>query len=91
MANKPIAVSCPADTWTEVATNVTAGNINRMLKDPNVYLQTWRRSGQAAPTSISEGLPIFVKDGDNVISSPYGIDVYIYPIGKAGKVRRDTP
>jgi len=90
MANLPVMVSCPADTWTKVATNVTAGYILKKLTTPNVYLQTWRATGVAAPTDKSEGIPIFIEDGDNKIESSFAIDVYIYPVGAAGKVRRDV-
>lgn len=91
MATQPIPVVCPADEWTKVATDVTAGSINRMSKKPNLYLQTWRATGEAAPTDDSEGIPIFQIVGDNKIEAVAAIDVYIWPRGAAGKVRRDVP
>jgi hypothetical protein len=84
----PNLVSCPADTWTKVATNVTTGNIWIADKSPNKYLQTYVLTGQAAPAGTAIGIAIV---GDGMpIANTVGIDVYIYPIGELGKVRVDV-
>jgi len=85
MAN-PIAVPCPANTWTKVLTNVTEGQIKKRLKTPNVYLSTYKMTGEAAPTLQSKGTPIFIESNSEKIENVAAIDVYIYPIGAAGSV-----
>lgn len=85
MAN-PVLTDCPEGQWTKVATNVTAGVIHILDTAPDKYLQTYRVNLGAAPTTITEG--VWFKDELN-ISSSTGIDVYIWPIGSAGKVRVD--
>lgn len=93
MAN-PLTVSCPADVWTKVATNATAGMVHKFyddddIADPTAYLQTYRVSGEAAPTSKDEGVVCFYESNSEIIESSYGIDVYIMPIDRAGSVRVD--
>jgi hypothetical protein len=88
MAN-PSTVNCPANEWTLVAQNVTTGQIHKTLTDPNKYLQTYRMTGGDAPTGIDEGVPVFVGCDSAIISAAAEIDVYIYAIGDAGKVRVD--
>lgn len=86
----PLIVACPADEWTKIATDVTSGNVHRILKNPDVYLQTYRDTGDAAPTTTVEGVPVFVGAGSAEISASVGIDVYIYAAGAAGSVRVDV-
>lgn len=85
MAN-PVLTDCPAGQWTKVATNVTAGVIHIVSYDPEKYLQTYRDTAGVAPTTIAEG--VWFKDQLDIAASA-GIDVYIWPINKAGKVRVD--
>lgn len=85
----PAFIDCPADQWTKVATNVVTGQIWRANSSPNKYLQTYRDTGEAAPTLSSEGMPAFNDEGVVQISALMGIDVYIYPMGRAGRVRVD--
>lgn len=87
MAN-PAIIACPANAWTKVATNVQVGNVWLMNTDPGAYLQTYRLTGEAAPTEKSEGVRV-ERPGMAIDSSP-GIDVYIYAIGQAGSVRVDV-
>jgi len=82
----PVIEACPAGEWTAVATNQTTGVIHILKTDPDKYLQTYRDTGEAAPTLIGEGVPF---EGSLQISAAAGIDVYIWPIGKAGNVRVD--
>lgn len=89
MAN-PVIKNCNANEWTKVATNVTIGQINRLDKKPNLYLQTYRMAGADAPTEQTEGVPLFVQSDSEEISSSAGIDVYIMAVGDNGEVRVDV-
>ena len=90
MAN-PILVNCPADEWTLVAENVKTGFIKKPKNSPVSFLETYRMTGEDAPTDINEGSPAFINFNQLEIDSLLaGIDVYIYPIGAAGNVRRDV-
>lgn len=82
----PVLIDCPEGQWTKVATNVTAGVIHIVSYDPEKYLQTYRDTTGAAPTTIAEG--VWFKDELN-ISASTGIDVYVWTINKAGTVRVD--
>lgn len=85
----PVLIDCPADIWTKVATNVTIGQIHRKSTKPNGYLQTYRLTGGTAPTDVEEGVPVFGGGSQAEISAAAAIDVYIQPMGSAGKVRTD--
>ncbi|RLB92830.1 MAG: hypothetical protein DRH26_05330 [Deltaproteobacteria bacterium] len=88
MAN-PVFVSCIKDSWTKVATNVTTGAIHKFDVTPYEYLQTYRDTGDPAPTLITEGIPAFENSRTDMISATSGIDIYLYPITATGKVRVD--
>ena len=88
MAN-PVIVDCPEGEWTSVATNVTTGQIKKIGKKPNLYLETYRMTGNAAPTSQTEGAPAFQISDSEQISATAGIDVYIMAVGADGRVRVD--
>ena len=82
----PNVVACPADVWTPVATNQTTGVVHILNEDPDKYLQTYRDTGGAVPTDLSDAAPF---DTPLIISASAGIDVYIQPVNKAGSVRVD--
>ena len=91
MAN-PVLVDCPVDAWTLVATNVLSGTVKILKIDPDAYYETYRVTGETAPTEspgdndfdgFHFGSLLYISDGS-------GIDVYIYPKGKAGRVRVDA-
>lgn len=82
----PVIVPCPVDAWTKVVTNKTTGVIHILKVDPDVYMQTYRDTGGATPTTVDEGVPF---DSPLQISAAAAIDVYIRPKGKAGSVRVD--
>jgi hypothetical protein len=88
MAN-PAVVSCAKDVWTKVATNVTSGAIYNMT--PQVeFMQTYRTTGQSAPSGNTEAVPAFIYKHEPLsISAPAAIDVYLMPVGVAGSVRVD--
>jgi hypothetical protein len=83
----PLVIAIPENTWTKVATNVTNGMVHLLTASRGIYLQTYRLTGEAAPTLVSEGVRIF--DNEAEISSESSIDVYIYCQGEAGSVRVD--
>ena len=89
MAN-PVIISLDADTWTKVASNVTGGQVKKLDTRPNLYLETYRTSGDPAPTDLSEGVPCFVGRYSEEISASAGIDVYIMAVGQNGRVRVDV-
>ena len=85
MAN-PIVVTCTKNTWVKVATNVTSGLVHILDFTPNLYLQTYRITGDPAPTLLTDAVPLENKDE---ISATSGIDVYIMAVTDDGKVRVD--
>ena len=88
MAN-PVIVAVPAGVFTKVATNVTTGQIHRLLTSPALYLQTYRLTGEAAPTLKSEGALAFELSHVENISASVAIDIYLWAIDNAGSVRVD--
>lgn len=88
MAN-PSVISCTKDVWTRVAQSVVAGAIYNMT--PGVeFLQTYRMTGQAAPTNGNDSVPAFLYKHEPLsISAPEAIDVYLMPVGQDGSVRVD--
>ena len=89
MAN-PVIVQITANTWNLVASNVTAGQIHRIDKRPTGHLQTYRMTGNPAPTSVLEGVPCFVGTDSEPIQAAAAIDVYIWPHSSDGVIRRDV-
>jgi len=88
MAN-PVFVDCPEGAWTKVATDVTSGVIHKVTEAPAEYLQTYKMTGVAAPTLVGEGVMIFENSRSEVISATAGIDIYIWAVDQAGRVRAD--
>jgi len=87
MAN-PVTVLCTEGVYTKIATNVTSGIVHKLLTGP-VYKQTYRLTGQAAPTLETEAALMFENSMSEEISADAAIDVYVWCIGAAGKVRVD--
>ena len=88
MAN-PSVVVITKGQWVPVAINVFSGTINRLNTKPDIYLQTYRLTGEAAPTLETEGAILFEEFSAEPIESPDGIDVYVWAKGFDGKVRAD--
>ena len=82
----PVIVPCPKKAWTKIATDVVAGNIH-LIDTRATYLQTYRETGDAAPTLVTEGVAI--SPPGVPISAVSGIDVYIWCERAAGSVRVD--
>lgn len=89
MAN-PVIIDCTKDVWTKVATDVVTGQVHKKSEVPQLYLHTYRLTGETAPALKTEGVEIFIHENlSENISALAGIDVYIMPIGEDGKVRVD--
>ena len=86
----PIVHSCPVNDWVLVAENVTTGIVHRLSDVPSDYLQTYRITGELAPTDNSDGAILFEHTSAEDISSTFGIDVYVKALGEDGSVRADT-
>lgn len=95
----PQIVNIPEWTWTKVATAVTTGVIHR-LESKVYYYQTFRLTGEAAPTAPTQGtIPVeavrIFDAGSEIISSSELIDVYIMGANSdddaidVGKIRID--
>lgn len=78
----PVIIPVPEWTWVKVATNVITGSIHR-LNSIVYYYQTYRLTGEAAPTAPvkgtipAEAVRIFDQSNQIAISSVDLIDVYI--------------
>jgi len=87
MAN-PAIVTCTKDTWVKVATSVTAGQVHLLSGAPSQYSQTYRATGEAAPTTLAEA--VVIPGVTLPLSAAAAIDVYVYAHGAAGSVRVDV-
>lgn len=87
MAN-PVIVACPEGAWTKVATAVTGGVVYIKDNPPGGLYHTNRLTTAAAPTGLTEAVPII--DGKLTISVAASSDIYIYAKGAAGSVRVDV-
>jgi len=98
----PVIVNIdPEWAWEIVATSVKSGMIHR-IKSTVSYYQTYRLTGQAAPTAPTvgtiptEAIEIFIQSNSMPISSQELIDVYIMCKNKdadvldTGQVRVDV-
>lgn len=85
----PTFVTCTKDQWTKIATNVETGFINKISLDPNIYLYTYRDTGDPAPTLRTDGVPLFDEDDVSAIQATAGIDVYVWVDDVDGGVRVD--
>lgn len=90
--SNPNFIDCPANQWTKVATSVVAGQIWRRPQKAT-FLQTYRETGNPAPTLRTEGVQAFPvppqNQGLEEISSSSPIDIYLFAVKFAGDVRVD--
>ena len=89
--SNPFSVSCPVNVWTLVAANILSGTIHKQINEPvgSKYIQTYKLTGEAAPTDDDEGGPLFRSESVASISHDVPIDVYVKAISTAGAVRVD--
>jgi hypothetical protein len=86
MAN-PVKVNVPADTWTKVADNVVSGLITIKQWQASRYYQTYRVTGDPAPTGDqSEDTSTVTTSREINIAAVEAIDVYLFCDGVAGEV-----
>lgn len=83
----PVIVACTKDAWTKVATNVTAATVWKKSTAPNVYYQTYRDTGTAAPTDLADAIPM--TEPGQIFSFGAAADIYIYAKADTGSVRVD--
>lgn len=90
MAN-PVWVDCISGQWIKVATAVTSGVVHKHETIAAQYLQTYKLTGEAAPTLITEGVRAFEGKLIEEIGHSVAIDVYIWVVGDIdGRVRVDV-
>jgi hypothetical protein len=91
MSNNPLfPVAVPVGVWTKIATSVTAGTIYNK-KTTSGYFQTFRLTGDNAPTDLAEGVSMFIDQPDfEEIGNDSPIDIYVYSLGKDGVLRVDV-
>lgn len=93
MAN-PVFVDCTKNSWELVAEDVKQGVIN-IVRDDIAYLQTYKLTGEAAPTAKSDGVRVYdpenanLKDYQIIISATANIDVYLWAENHDGRIRAD--
>lgn len=90
----PAFIDLPSDEWTKIATNVTTGQVHLVNTDPNIIKHTYRDNGSADDPLVTDpngltGTPVFVGTIIEQIQSSVGIDVYLFPVKKASRVRVD--
>ncbi len=91
MSDPTYPINCLQGQWTPVAINVLSGQIFNMDKSA-FYFQTYRLTGEAAPTNSDEGAQIFTIKNFEIISQKINepIDVYIWCKNNDGIVRVDV-
>ena len=89
----PTFKDLPADEWTKIATNISAGQVHLVDTTANVIRSTYvQPSGGAAPADVQAlGVPAFQNGTTERMSagSGSGMDVYLRPEGVASRVRVD--
>ena len=82
-------ITCTANTWVIVATNVTSAIIHKLSLSPNVYKQTYVATGAAAPANDNNAVLAFGDCDSFIFSESTLSDVYIKAVGVDGSVRTD--
>lgn len=88
MAN-PLFIEIEKDKWTKIATGVLTGIVHKVKSTPDNYMQTYRLTGESAPTLKSDGVLLFSDSQNESIESSEEIDVYLLANGADGEVRVD--
>ena len=83
----PVAVPCPKNVWTKVATNVTIGTFVKVSLAPELYRMTYVMTTGTKPadTDMSNAA---VMQNIQPISFAAGVDIYINPTAKDGAISR---
>jgi hypothetical protein len=88
----PRVIDIPADNLPHlVAQNIVKGFIHTVnTRSELTYLQTYRTTGDAAPTDFSDSIQWVQSQGGIPINTSTGVDVYIGVVGNTpGKIRLD--
>lgn len=85
----PVNIPLPEGVWTLVAENLTNGVLKIMNTSPNLYLETYRSTGNTAPINDDGANPID-STRQVIIKSSRAIDVYVKPLGAPGIIRLDA-
>lgn len=89
MSSPAYPVVCPKGAYTKVATGVVTGVLHNKKTDA-IYLQTYRVTGEAAPTDRAEAVRMFIDNPEEeVISAKEPIDVYVWCDNDDGILRAD--
>ena len=83
----PVAVPCPVDVYTIVATGVTNGSLMVISNVPNHYLWTYVMTTNAAPAN-TDYTNAAVMDSQQPFGFIAAVDIYVQPKGGAGSVSR---
>ncbi len=86
----PVLKTCTADTWIEVATNVTSAIIHKISTSPNIYKQTYVDTGNPAPADDSKAVAAFNGCDSFIHSTSAAADIYIKAVSANGLVRVDA-
>lgn len=85
MAN-PVIINVPANEWHKIATAVQNGLIRTLNPTDNEWYQTFKLTGQSAPTDEPEVKLLFQTD---IINADVDVDIYVYHKKTPGRVRID--
>ena len=85
-ATNPVFVDVPKGAWKKVATNVLKGNIGLTSGRSTMCNATFKDTGDAAPTSALDGVPVFELISKIAISNTTAIDVYLWCVNRDGRV-----
>ena len=81
MENPQYPINLIKGQWNKVLTGVTGtGTIHRKTYNKFDHLQTYRLTGAPAPTSIDEGIVMFLNNSFEPWGSDSPIDIYVWPV-----------
>ena len=85
--SNPVKVEIPKNAWTLVASNVSSGLITIRQWQPSTYYQTYRVTGNPAPTGDQNEDTSTITTGREItISANENIDVYLFSKDVDGEV-----
>lgn len=91
MAENPVLVECPKDTWQKIATSVTVGTIKRTesekSKYPTAYLYTYRITGDTTAISDNEAVVMFENNDIFVLDYDLPVDIHVKAVNAIGELR----
>ena len=79
----PVAVPCPVDEYTKVATAVTGGTLMITDFEPSVYTWTYKMTGNPAPTN-TDLTNAAIMDNQQAFGFAAAVDIYVSPRARGG-------